>query len=558
MLVIFIKENMGLTDFLISFSIIMMMLSIVSERASNFIKLYFQGKIIYIPFLYTNEHKKWKFFLSAKLEILAYSQPTEGAEKEREYRIMIINIIIGIIIAALANANFFEIVKKISSSFTNNDAIIVQGWLMSDINKEKVFGFIYLLIFLWSLSLMLFNKLQENNTNVNQYYVKSPFLIWIVISIIILLLSQGNVDSYFLKIINHTIGYIFIGIFLSLGSKFWHDLLDILFKFKNTQQVLSNNKTYSNYDSADKLMALAETSQYEVAERLFELYKNDISKIEGVVSYGLNTIQDNRSNLFRKIIEVEYTNATAQTQLLELQNSGSIVLNYNTFYLKDYLKILYTSELLAISGIDTLPICYAYNAKSPNSKGSFSVFKKGKKYFAKSNLHVFANDDEFANFSVNPNFIIKNKVVLFVIGNNNPFKGTILEYKFGNYNGYGIDYCICEINKELYDVFINNIDTNKLIEIDENSMSMFGAVSKYLNFHSYRNPTMCTVSYSHFKKELYLFKIGTSTSGISNVSNGDSGSTIYYKIKTTDNSELICTGILVAKSDNYAYMFREI
>lgn len=32
---------MGLTDFLISFSIIMMMLSFISERASNFIKLYF-------------------------------------------------------------------------------------------------------------------------------------------------------------------------------------------------------------------------------------------------------------------------------------------------------------------------------------------------------------------------------------------------------------------------------------------------------------------------------------------------------------------------------------
>ena len=35
-------------------------------------------------------------------------------EKEREYRILLINIIIGIAIATIANANFFQIVQKIS------------------------------------------------------------------------------------------------------------------------------------------------------------------------------------------------------------------------------------------------------------------------------------------------------------------------------------------------------------------------------------------------------------------------------------------------------------
>lgn len=224
---------------------------------------------------------------------------------------MIINIIIGIIIAAMANANFFEIVKKISSSTANKDEVMIQGWLMSDVDFKKVIGLIYLLIFVWSLSLMLFNKLQENTTGVNQYYVRTPFLLWILVTLLFLILGKGDQNSFYLKIINHTIGYVFVGVFLSLGSKFWHDLLDILFKFKNTQQVLSDNKTYTNYDSADKLMGLAETSQYEVAEKLFDMYKNDISKIEGVVSYGLNTILDNRSKLYRKIIEVEYSTAEA-------------------------------------------------------------------------------------------------------------------------------------------------------------------------------------------------------------------------------------------------------
>ncbi|MBK8601489.1 MAG: hypothetical protein IPN80_13880 [Flavobacterium sp.] len=204
---------MGLTDFLISFSIIMMMLSFISERASNFIKLYFQSKIIYIPFLYIDKNNKWKLFLSAKLEILAYSQPTQAGEKEREYRVMIINIIIGIIIAAMANANFFEIVKKISSSTANKDEVMIQGWLMSDVDFKKVIGLIYLLIFVWSLSLMLFNKLQENTTGVNQYYVRTPFLLWILVTLLFLILGKGDQNSFYLKIINHTIGYVFVGVF---------------------------------------------------------------------------------------------------------------------------------------------------------------------------------------------------------------------------------------------------------------------------------------------------------------------------------------------------------
>lgn len=548
---------MALTDFLISFSIIMMMLSFISERMANFIKLYFQNKRIYIPFIYIDKNGKLKWFLSAELQILAYKQPTEGGEKEREYRVMIINIIIGIVIATLANANFFEIIKKITSSAANKDVVVIEGWLMNDIDGAKILGLVYLLIFLWSLSLMFFNKLQENNTNVNQYYVRIPFLLWLVITIVFLALGKGDKDSIYLIIINHTIGYAFVGVFLSLGSKFWHDLLDLLFKFKNTQQVLSDNKTYTDYDSADKLTALAETSQYEVAEKLFELYKNDISKIEGVVSYGLNTILDQRSNLFRKIIEVEYTTADAQKQLLQLQFNGSIVLNYNTFYLKDYLKILFTSELIASIGINATPICYAYNSNSPNSIGSFTAFVENGIYYAKSNLHVFADDNEFANFGSNSNYNLQNKTVVFVIGNNTPMTGTIVEYKFGNEDGYGIDYCLCEIDAALYNLFLSNIDTKKLLSIDENSMRMYGAVSKYVDFHTYRNPTTCKISYTGFKKELYLYKIGTSSPDISNISKGDSGSTIYYKIRTANNKVMLCTGILVAKSNNYAYMFIE-
>lgn len=558
------------TEFLISFSIIMMMLSLVSERASNFFKLYFQGKVLYIPFLYKLK-TGWITHLKVRLEILAYKQPTAAAEKEREYRLMVINILIGIIIATLANANFFEIVKQISSS--GEQSLAIRGFEAPFDQGVYLFGFVYMLFFLWSLSVILFSRLQEYNSQIKQYIYKYPFLLWILITIVLVLIgvsgdASGEIrewfgipTSRFLDLVIHCLGYIFVGMFLSLGSKFWHDLLDIFLKLKNTQQVLSDPKTYTNYGSADQLIALAETSQYEVAEKLFELYKNEIAAIPGVVSYGLHTVLDEKTKLYKKIIEVEFKSEEAQKQLIALQNKGSLYLNYNTFYLKDYLVYKYTSQLVAVSSItDQHPVCYAFNANPLNanpSKGSFSVYKDGNNYFALSNLHVFADDDEFINFENNPNHTIEHKTVQFVIGDDRTQTGTIIDHKFGSFEGYGFDLCVCKVEKRLYDLFIAHIDVSKLIDIDEYSMKMFGAYTKYVNFHSFRNPTTCQVEYNGFNrpKELYLFKIGTSSPGIENINKGDSGSTVYYKIKD-NNTVLLATGIIVAKSDHYAYIFR--
>ncbi|MGC4039938.1 MAG: hypothetical protein QM710_03855 [Flavobacterium sp.] len=550
---------MGLTDFLISFSIIMMMLSFVSERTSNFIKLYFQSKIIYIPFIYIDKNGKWNVFLSAKLEILAYSQPTQAAEKEREYRVMIINIIIGIIIAALANANFFEIIKKISSKTSNNDVILIQGWLMSDIDLPKVLGFFYLLTFLWSLSLMLFNKLQENATGVNQYYVRAPFLLWIIFTVVLLILGHGDQKSNYYIIINHTIGYAMVGVFLSLGSKFWHDLLDILFKFKNTQQKLADNKTYTDYDSADKLAALAETFQYEVAEQLFQTYKNEISKIEGVVSYGFNTVMDKRSRLYRKIIEVEYSTAEAQKPLLELQNCSSIMLNYNTFYLKDYLNLYYTNTLEAVNAVDDSPQCYAHNDYDGNdhNRGSFNVAIIDQKYYAISNLHVFADKAEFKDYYENKNYVLTHTDVKFVI-NGETFYGSIDldRIDFGFKNDESQDFAACEIGADLYNAYTNFIKGHiNLSNLPIGKMEMFGAASKHQQFNMISTflATDCKVNYNTFYRQMKLIKIDDIK-----VIKGDSGSFVYYKQKINSTTTIIQKGIIVAKSDNFSYMFRYI
>ncbi len=559
---------MDLTEFLIAFSIVMMMLSLISERAANFLKIHFQGKKIIIPYIYWEDpekdekkkedgKKKLKFYLSARLRILAYTQPTETMEKEREYRIQVINIFIGILIAAFANANFFEIIANIKEGNANMSIV---GWDINDLKVQHFLGFLYLIIFIWSVSLMLFNRLQENEEKVAQRVVRYPFIIWSFLSAILLLIPQIWNDKWAEecpKIVMHMIGYIFTGLFLSLGSKFWHDLLDILFKFKNTKQALSDPQTYNDYDSADKLVALSETSQYEVARKLYEAYEKKISEIAGVVSYGLSTILDERTKLYRKIIEVEFTTPEAQQKLMALQNSGSVVVNLNTFYLKDHMVVLMTSGINALAGgdIDADPKCYAYNALSPENKGSFSVFKDATGYYAKSNLHVFADANEFVNFGNNENYKLQNLTVKFVIGNEDPYVGMIIpgKYKLGYHKGNDVDRCICSIGQNAFNAYNMLIDQKKLKPIDESRMRMFGAVSKYTDFHPYKNLTNCIMSYTGFDKPMKLYKIGTYN--IINVSKGDSGALVYYKIKISDTEEYINTGVIVGMSDNYAYMF---
>lgn len=558
---------MNTTQFFISFAIIMMLLSLVSERLANFIKLYFQGKKLYIPFVF-KEDGKWYYFLEVELKVLAYKQPTEMAEKEREYRVMIINILVGILIATLADGNFFNIIRDISKEPQNHTKTFssLKGILYDGFSTKLVLGTAYMFFFLWSVSLVLFSRLQEfKNFSYKVKYMK-PLVLWFFLTIILFVLSwllgEKDILSIGIKsIVINTIGYTITGLFLSLGSKFWHDLLDILFKFKNTQQVLSDPKTYKDYDSADKLIFLVETPQYEIAEGLFALYKSQISEIQGVVSYGLNTLLDENTKLFKKIIEVEFIEPEAQGKLDRLKFSGSITLNFNVFYLKDYMVLKRTSQLVAISSIDDSPICFAYNNHKGISeplRGSFTVYEENGNYFATSNLHVFAHIDEFSNYRNNDNYNPKYRTVQFVI-EGQKHEGTIVDYIFGNYKhkGYGIDYSRCEVKEELYDLYRNHIDVKNLKDVDLYTMKMFGATSKEVTFHSFRNPTTCRIRYKTFTKELDLYKIAVSSSYIKNIAEGDSGSTIYFKEKVSEKEERILTGILVAKSDHYAYMFIE-
>lgn len=548
---------MALTDFLIAIATTVFIMSTISERVANFLKLYFQDKIIYIPIIPYKDNGKWVRMLEARLSILAQKQITEAAEKEREYRIMVINIIVGILSAAFININIFELlaVKDV------NGLQLHLGWTTSTLKScEVIGGILYLLLFLWSSSIILFSKLRENAARKNQRYTYIPFYCWIITTLIFIIITlvEKSTNEGVGKILIHFGGYLTMGVFLSLGSKFWHDLLDILFSFKRTQEKLSDPKLLTDFSSADQIIKYTEISQYNIAEQLYEKYRPKLWGIEGVVSCGLVTYFDERVRLYQKRIEVEFTTNEAQDQLLKIQAEGEVQINYNTFLLKDYLLIKFTKKLMAVPaiGIDVNPMCYAINTKNKDLgiKGSFNVKKTGDKYVAFSCLHVFAADDDFRKFQQNEKALLSDDSleVEFYI-NGVTLYGTIIPKSvlFGNQHAYyGADYCECEIDEVFYRTYLNFIQPYQLEKIPEKKIQLFGATSKLLQLKSTPNNRIsCDVDYGgDFVKSLELYKIDPDES---NVNPGDSGATVYYK--ESDSSRL-CMGMIIAKSDNNAYM----
>ena len=605
-------------DFYIAFSIVMLLLSFISERFSNFLKLHFQNKRIWIFYPHRirkrvrrdngqeamdidlsspssdrkTATKSFAWGFSTELKLLSGKQPTKKAEKEREYRIITINILVGVLVATLANADFFHILENLNQLVaavedSNPNVSILPSRDIRNIGFKEFFGAAYMILLLWSISLMLFNRLYEVNTNRSRQQMRIPFLCMVLVTIVMLILDNPmnrvlifpnawNCDCGYREIIQKTLGFAITGLFLSLGSKFWHDLLDILFKFKNVKQRLNETSTYTDYDSADKLLALASTSNFKVAEQLYNKYKDEIWAIPGVVSLGLITHIDENGGGFKKRIEVEYTTPEAQAKLDRLLQEGSVTIDFNTFYLHNYLYKNRTESLIAIPNSSALssanseiqkskPICYAYNINAKKNLGSFGVFAQNGEYFGHSNLHVLAVPSQLETLFGTNNLqaLGGNNLVRINIGgidypaNSNKKGYEITRFEFNNDGGNGRDYCEFQIDRKAYFDYLNFLEMDWLKgNSGPNLMKMFGARSKYLAFFDIpeQNEIVQTkVTYFEgdgieFTVELGLVKIKSQNR---NVMHGDSGSIVYPKKTSKDRD----TSMLVSKSDDYAYMF---
>lgn len=146
--------------------------------------------------------------------------PESREENRRQYRILKLNIICGFITALLCHASLFDIIRNIK------DPGMGIGWPEGSLPK------------LTFTSTDIFNHV--------------AFLL----------------------------GCLLTGAFISLGSKFWHDLLDILVEAKNAKRAVNELNNMPNFDALNR-----EEQHALIAEAISvnkEAWKNNISNYQGV------------------------------------------------------------------------------------------------------------------------------------------------------------------------------------------------------------------------------------------------------------------------------------
>jgi len=291
-------------------------------------------------------------------------------------------------------------------------------------------------------------------------------------------------------------------------------------------------------------------------------YSDEIAAIEGVVSYGLNMVFDHRSGQNKRVIEVECTSEDGREKLKELHNKVNITINNIPFYLKDFMVIIPTVTLEALmpneadavnstvlEQLNNHPKCYARNKADESSFGSFGVKKINEEYFAISDAHVFLSNRDLRQLHNNVNYEIVDREVELVIEDEVISEHIEKKYSFYDNGAEGHDYCACKVDKKVFDAYNNITMAADNLEVSDNShMTMFGSMSKNnMKFKYDWENTVCVVKYNGFSKKLNLYKIQAIDGN--NVQKGDSGSFINYWV---DHKNY--TGLLIAKSDTYAYM----
>ncbi len=120
----------------------------------------------------------------------------------------------------------------------------------------------------------------------------------IIIGIVVAIIAKANLFNFFkddfklfwaledfkgLKLLSNFIGSIVSGLFLSFGSKFFHDLLDILLQVKNLKRKL-NDKEDWNFSSSEEVTQYINENETKRVETALQVFIDKFMKIENVTT----------------------------------------------------------------------------------------------------------------------------------------------------------------------------------------------------------------------------------------------------------------------------------
>jgi hypothetical protein len=104
---------------------------------------------------------------------------------------------------------------------------------------------------------------------------------WLIFPLSVI--SDTGVEQSFLRFL---LGCLLTGLFISFGSKFWHDLLDLLLEVKNLKRKVTDRRTYALPETVEDLEAFIQAPESRLAMSADDLHHDSISKMPGVVSVG--------------------------------------------------------------------------------------------------------------------------------------------------------------------------------------------------------------------------------------------------------------------------------
>lgn len=230
-------------DHLISIAIVILILSLITEKVTTFIKLYFPR--------------------------LRDKRITSIGEKDREREITILSLFIGCIVAYLLKADIITILK-------NPLAQDVIGWKITA-------------------------------SEISQYL-------------------SGK--DYWWNALRALPGCFLTGIILSLGSKFWQELLDLLLQSRKLKESIKDEKLVQLSDSQVILQRITNGTG-SVIEQALKEHKQDLLAKENVVAVGIGRKETSGSITDIGSIVVHVAKKlTDNTSVKELSQNGDMIPEY--------------------------------------------------------------------------------------------------------------------------------------------------------------------------------------------------------------------------------------
>ncbi len=339
---------------LIEFAIIMFILSLITERIANFIKLSLHEKALNIP---TSDYNQGFAWSTLKFGNLRDKSTDRNITKTRENKVLIINLILGFLVAFMFNADLFTIFEKIKhgnpteaiTGWSNVQGLLpdscpiviiiafvtiatifftylwystipfiiyVQNYLYSKTENSTFSSVttklhrVVIVIFLYCFILLgLHAKFECLSCKIILYshcsgLLLSAFLVILSPKINSLFNGQTNKLEYFLAlcfgllglvylngciwfpdhsvlVVEKVFGFFLVGCFLSLGSKFWHDMLDLLFQLKNYRNKLNDPLTFMQ-PTLSATVGYIETPDYNIVKKIYDQRKDEWLARSGV------------------------------------------------------------------------------------------------------------------------------------------------------------------------------------------------------------------------------------------------------------------------------------